>query len=205
LLRPRLRARSLQSNNNNLADVLLFIEYSILGVTVLGVLVSLFYCGVTGISPIPSSSPSRACILDNIPEGLSGSVCELGAGWGTLAFPLASALPELEIIAFELSPVPWLFMLVRDKLMGRKNPTIRRRNFFRDKFEDVSLVVCYLHSECLEKLRPKMESELRPGTLVLSNTFEIPGWQPEKIHRLDDSFCPQVYVYRVPEKLAAVL
>ena len=173
-------------------------EYSILCVTVVGVLVSLFYCGVTGISPIPSSSPSRACILENLPEGLSGNVCELGAGWGTLAFPLAAALPDLEIIAFELSPIPWLFMLARDKLTRRNNLTIHRRNFFKDKFDDVSLVVCYLHSECLEKLRPKMESELLPGTLVLSNTFEIPGWEPEAIHRLEDSFCPQVYVYRVP-------
>ena len=183
----------------------MFFEYSLLGVIVLGVLVSLVYCGFTGISPIPSSSPSRSCILENLPQNLSGSVCELGAGWGTLAFPLAAALPEAEIVAFELSPVPWLFMLARDKLMGRKNLTIHRRNFFKDKFDDVSLVVCYLHSECLEKLRPKMEAELEPGTMVLSNTFEIPGWQPEKIHRLDDSFCPQVYVYRVPDRPVDIL
>lgn len=180
----------------------MFLEYSFLGASVLGVLVSLFYCAVTGISPIPSSSTSRSCILENLPDNLSGSVCELGAGWGTLAFPLASALPELEIIAFELSPIPWLFMHLRDKLTRRKNLTIHRRNFFKEKFEGVSLVVCYLHSECLEKLRPKMEAELKPGTLVLSNTFEIPGWEPERIHRLEDSFCPQVYVYRVPSKTA---
>jgi hypothetical protein len=178
-----------------------FFEYSILGASLLGVVISLFYCAVTGISPIPSSSPSRSCILENLPENLTGNVCELGAGWGTLAFPMAAALPELEVIAFELSPIPWLFMMIRDKLTRRKNLTIHRRNFFKNKFENVSLVVCYLHSECLEKLRPKMESELKPGTLVLSNTFEIPGWIPETIHRLEDSFCPQVYVYRVPSKI----
>lgn len=48
-----------------------------------------------------------------------------------------------------------------------------------------------------------MESELQAGTLVLSNTFDIPGWIPETIHHLEASFCPQVHVYRVPEKITA--
>ena len=60
------------------------------------------------------------------------------------------------------------------------------------------MVVAYLHSEGLAKVRDKMERELAPGTLVLSNTFEIPGWTHEEIHQLDCSFCPQVYLYRVP-------
>lgn len=183
----------------------MFFEYSVLGVIVVGVVVSLYYCGVTGISTIPSSSISRDCILGNIPEDLSGTALELGAGWGTLAFPMAAAQPELQVVALELSPIPWMFMYIRDKLTGgRANISLLRRNFFKHNFDNASLVVCYLHSECLEKLRPKMEAELRPGTLVLSNTFTIPGWQPEAVHRLDDSFCPQVYVYRVPDSLKAV-
>ncbi|MCW9040785.1 MAG: hypothetical protein OQJ76_09860 [Rhodospirillales bacterium] len=44
-----------------------------------------------------------------------------------------------------------------------------------------------------------LEAELEAGTLLISNSFDMPGWEPETIHRLDDSFCPEVYVYRVPE------
>jgi len=178
-------------------------EYVLLGVVVSGVAVSLIYCVVTGISPIPSSSPSRAFILGDLlgecaPDLMGAAIGELGAGWGTMAFPLSARFPGTKVLAYELSPVPWLFMWLRQGLFRRRNLRIHRRNFLKEPLSGLSLVVCYLHSECLEKLRPKMEAELAPGTLVISNTFDIPGWEPDAVHKLDDSFCPQVYVYRVP-------
>jgi len=175
-------------------------DMAFLVTVVSGVSVSLLYCAVTGISPIPSSSPAKAMILELLPENVEGTVLELGAGWGTLAFPLASALPGAEIVAFELSPVPWLFMLARMALTRPRNLSVLRRNFLKEKLENVSAVVCYLHSECLDTIRPKMEAELAPGTLVISNTFDIPGWQPRDEHRLECSFCPRVYVYEVPAR-----
>jgi len=175
-------------------------DMAFLVTVVAGVSVSLLYCAVTGISPIPSSSPATALILELLPENVEGEVLELGAGWGTLAFPMASALPGVKIVAFELSPVPWVFMLARMALTRPRNLSVLRRNFLKEKLENVSVVVCYLHSECLEMLRPKMEAELAPGTLVISNTFDIPGWQPRDVHRLECSFCPRVYVYEVPAR-----
>ncbi len=176
------------------------LEYAILVVVVSAVAVSLYYSWVTGISPIPSSRISRKKILDLLPEKLEGRILELGAGWGTLAFPLAAAFPEAEVLAYELSPVPWMFMCVRHKLFSRRNLDIQRRDFLREQLGPTSAVICYLHSEALEKLRPKLEREAAPGTIVVSNTFEVPGWTPEAVYRLDDSFCPNVYVYRVPER-----
>ncbi len=49
---------------------------------------------------------------------------------------------------------------------------------FRFRVE-IKAVVCYLHSEALKKLRPKLEHDLEPNTLVISNVFDISGWQPE--------------------------
>ncbi|MCW9039595.1 MAG: class I SAM-dependent methyltransferase, partial [Rhodospirillales bacterium] len=109
----------------------MFFEYAFLVTVVIGVSVSLFYCAVTGISPIPSSAISRDCILDCMPDGFSGTVAELGAGWGSLAFPLAAAFPDAQILAYELSPVPWLFMHMRQIVFRRKNLTISRANFMK--------------------------------------------------------------------------
>ena len=107
--------------------------------------------------------------------------------------------PGNRILAYELSPIPWLFMKLRGLLFRRRNLDILRRDFRKASLDGVGLVVAYLHSEGLAKVRDKMERELAPGTLVVSNVFDIPGWTPEAKHRLDDSFCPQVYLYRVPE------
>jgi len=49
---------------------------------------------------------------------------------------------------------------------------------FRFRVE-IKAVFCYLHSEAFEKLRPKLERDLEPNTLVISNVFDILGWQPE--------------------------
>lgn len=178
--------------------VILIFEYSLLIVVWAGVLVSVYYSLVTGISPIPSSRISTNHIMEILPENLVGDIIELGAGWGTLAFPLAALFPGNRVLAYELSPVPWLFMKLRHLAQQSKNLTIIRSDFHKASLKGVGIVVAYLHSEGLAKIREKMERELAPGTLVVSNTFEIPGWTYEACHQLDDSFCPQVYLYRVP-------
>ena len=174
-------------------------EYSLLTTVWVGFIVSVYYSLVTGISPIPSSRISTNHIIDIMPEHLVGDILELGAGWGTLAFPLAALFPDNRVLAYELSPVPWLFMKLRHLVFQRNNLKIIRRDFHKASLKGVGMVVAYLHSEGLAKVRNKMERELAPGTLVVSNTFEIPGWTYEEYHQLDDSFCPQVYLYRVPD------
>lgn len=176
----------------------LIFEYSVLSAVAVGFVVTGYYCLVTGISPIPSSRISTNHILEIAPQEVIGDILELGAGWGTLAFPLAVLYPANRILAYELSPLPWLFMELRHFLFRHANLNILRRDFRKAPFETVGLVVAYLHSEGLANVRDKLERELKPGTLVLSNVFDIPGWTPEAKHVLADSFCPQVYLYRVP-------
>ena len=62
-------------------------EYAVLFVVLAGTSISLVYCGITGISPIPSSRLSRRFMMGLVPADLEGGICEMGAGWGTLAFP----------------------------------------------------------------------------------------------------------------------
>lgn len=42
------------------------------------------------------------------------------------------------------------------------------------------VVTLYLTTSANEKLRPKMERELKPGTRVVSHDFTIPGWEISK-------------------------
>jgi hypothetical protein len=58
---------------------------------------------------------------------------------------------------------------------------------------------CYLYPGGMQKLKPKLERELSPGTLVISNTFSIPGWVPAEVFHGEDFFHSPVYVYKVRE------
>ena len=175
-------------------------DYIVLAVVLVFVIVTTYYVVVTGISPMPSSRKSRRKIREIL--NLAGVCCvvDLGAGWGNLVFSIASVMPDAELMAYEMSPFPWLMMKTRRKLFGPRNVTVQRRDFRKVSLKGADAVVCYLYSELLEQIRPKLERELAPGTLVVSNVFDIPGWTPVAVHKLYDSQCPQVYVYRVPER-----
>ncbi|NPB01229.1 MAG: class I SAM-dependent methyltransferase, partial [Crenarchaeota archaeon] len=51
-------------------------------------------------------------------------------------------------------------------------------NFFEYDLSDADVVTLYLLTSVNERLRPKLERELRPGTRVVSHDFEVPGWRP---------------------------
>ncbi|MEP0337733.1 MAG: class I SAM-dependent methyltransferase [Alphaproteobacteria bacterium] len=180
-------------------------DYLILAGVLLFVIVTTYYVVITGISPMPSSRTSRRKINEILKLAGVCAVVDLGAGWGDLAFSIAKSMPESETMAYELSPFPWAVMKVRNGLFGPRNVTIRRADFRKVSLAGTDAVVCYLYSELLEKVRHKLEAELKPGTLVVSNVFDIPGWTPEAVHKLYDSQCPQVYVYRVPDRTAAAV
>ncbi len=50
----------------------------------------------------------------------------------------------------------------------------------------------------MERLAQKLQSEVLPGTPVVSNTFSLPRWSSERVHVMTDLYATRVYLYRVP-------
>lgn len=173
----------------------MFLELAILALIVAGVFLCFVYCIVTGICPCSSTRKSRKAILASVSEMTEGVIYELGAGWGALSFPLAKQCKDAQIIAYELSPVPWLFMSFMRTLFRVKNVEIYRRDFLDVSLEDAQIIVCYLHPQALKKLEPKLKAELSPGATVISNTFELPTLMPTVIEKLEDFMCPEIFTY----------
>ena len=53
----------------------------------------------------------------------------------------------------------------------------------------------YLLTSVNQKLRPKLEAELKPGTVVVSLDFPIPGWNPVVTYELQRSWQRTFYIY----------
>lgn len=51
----------------------------------------------------------------------------------------------------------------------------------------------------MARLRTKFETELPPGTNVLTHTFQIAGWQPYLIYEADDIYRTPIYLYEMEE------
>ena len=58
-------------------------------------------------------------------------------------------------------------------------------------------MVCFLTPPIMEKLKPKLEAELRAGPLVVSNTFALRGWQPIDTKTVPNVHASKVYLYPV--------
>ncbi|MBS4167700.1 class I SAM-dependent methyltransferase [Parachlamydia sp. AcF125] len=184
-------------------DILFYSFFFILSTWILISIVAWSY--KTGISPMPTAPAVSKTIFSNMAflHLMEGAIYELGAGWGTLAFPLARKYPAYNVIGCEVSFFPHLYCLVRHHFSHVRNLQFLRQNFFSLKLENAALVVCYLYPAAMQKLKIKLEKELKPGCHVISNTFAIPGWTPYDVWTTNDLYQTKIYVYRIPASISS--
>ena len=119
-------------------------------------------------------------------------VYDLGAGTGALVFP-AAVRYHARVVAVEVEPFRLLILHLRRALSpARDRISIRRANLFTVDLTDAQVVVAFLWPAAMQRLRPKLERELPPGSRVVSYWHPIPDWDPERFDR--DT---QVYLYRI--------
>jgi cyclopropane fatty-acyl-phospholipid synthase-like methyltransferase len=99
---------------------------------------------------------------------------------------------------------------LREDLIERARTEIKRlnvedkvkviqANFFDVNVSDADVITLYLTSSANERLRPKLESELKPGARVVSHDFKVPGWKPSAVY--DELLGHTIYTYRIGEQL----
>ena len=78
---------------------------------------------------------------------------------------------------------------------------IVQSDMFKVDLAQADVVTLYLTTSANDKVKPKLESELKPGARVVSHDYEILGWRSVKV----DNFCENprlgypshtIYVYK---------
>jgi trans-aconitate methyltransferase len=162
----------------------------------------LVYTVLTGISPVPTTPAVKEKMLEVAPEHIDGLILDLGSGWGALTFAFARKYPHSRVIGYELSPLPLCFCYLRQCLRPLPNLTFQRGDYRNVPFDQAELVVCYLFIRGMRELRPKLEHELNAGSVVISNTFSVPGWAADQVWTAEDQYSTQVFVYEMPAKVS---
>jgi len=164
-----------------------------------------YYERKTGVPTFPTMPPVRRRIatLLQAEQARTGQtpfrVLDLGSGSGQLGFRIARTIPAAEVTGIELSFVPWLRSVVRQRLWGVKNLTYLRQDFWPYDISQFDAVVTYLPGTIMERVGEKLHHELKPGTMVIANVFALrAGWEP--VEALDIRFYlffkTKLYVYR---------
>jgi ubiquinone/menaquinone biosynthesis C-methylase UbiE len=50
------------------------------------------------------------------------------------------------------------------------------------------VVTLYLTTAANDRVKPKLEEELREGARVVSHDFEVPGWTPKRVERFYENY-----------------
>jgi predicted RNA methylase len=144
-------------------------------------------------------------MLELAKVGPDDVVYDLGAGDGRIIIMAAKEFGA-RAVGVEIRKDLYEQIVRRVKLDGLEGRVrVINGDFFQVNISEASVVTLYLLTTVNEKLRPKLERELRVGTRVVSHDFEVPGWRPIHVESVRDYWCDhKIYVYEVgvstPEK-----
>jgi len=73
----------------------------------------------------------------------------------------------------------------------------RQEDLFKADFHEATVVTLYLLPDLNVKLRPRLLSELKPGTRIVSHQFDMGDWKPEKEVELNGR---TIYFWTIPAR-----
>jgi hypothetical protein len=134
----------------------------------------------TRVPYYPSGHSAWTEVADLLPSQAL-RVIDIGSGFGGLAFFLARQRPGSQVAGIEIAPLPWAVSVVRAAWRRRRGeavPRFARGDYQRLNFADYDVIFAYLSPAAMPALWAQASVQMRPGTLLLSYEFEIPGRAP---------------------------
>jgi SAM-dependent methyltransferase len=73
-----------------------------------------------------------------------------------------------------------------------------QQDLFETDIREATVVTLYLLPQLNRQLRPKLLSDLRPGTRVVSHDFDMGDWHPDKVIHVPGSYEHTVFYWVIP-------
>ncbi|MCS7160351.1 MAG: methyltransferase domain-containing protein [Gemmatales bacterium] len=147
---------------------------------------------------VPTPQPVVERMLELAKVTKADVVYDLGCGDGRIVVTAAKKY-GCKAVGFDIDPVR-----VKESLENvRKNGVedlvkIEQKDIFTLDLSGASVITLYLLTSLNEKLVPQLQ-KMKPGSRIVSHSFEIPGYEPDKVERVDaDGFERTVYLYTIP-------
>jgi hypothetical protein len=132
--------------------------------------------------------PSSVKKLDQlIKEGTvvlpkEGKFIDIGSGDGRIVAWASQLGYEAHGVEFN----PYLSLLSRLRIFltrFKKNKTeIFNKNFKKHDYTDYSVAYIYIFSDHMNEIKEKLFREMKPGSVIISNTFKFKDIEPDEVH-----------------------
>jgi SAM-dependent methyltransferase len=133
-------------------------------------------------------------MLDVARVGPNDVVYDLGSGDGRIV--IAAAKKGARAVGIDIDPQRIREARENARKAGvQKRVEFRQGDLFQADLSGATVVTLYLLSRVNQKLRPKLLSELKPGTRIVSHAFDMGDWKPESVEHVGSS---TIYSWVVP-------
>jgi ribosomal protein L11 methylase PrmA len=136
----------------------------------------------------------------------SDIVYDLGCGDGRIVIAAAKTFGARGV-GIDINPARITEAKGNAKTAGVENLVrFEENDLFQADIHEASVVTLFLLPQINLKLRPKLLQDLKPGTRIVSNTFDMGEWKPEKEATVggdDSDFEPlshKLYLWIVPPR-----
>ena len=141
-----------------------------------------------------SNSEAVRALRELVPSDRPLSFLDIGAGTGTVLAAMARSHPNATVQGIERAPIPFAIAFLR-ALSGRWRYRVRWGNLWSADLSQHDVVYAYLSPVPMSLLWEKALREMRPGSLLVSFRFVIPGVAPDRMI-VAGGDC--LYVWRLP-------
>ena len=147
---------------------------------------------------VPTPQPVVEAMLDLAQVGPDDVLYDLGSGDGRIPVTAAKEF-GIRAVGIDINPVRIREANANAEEAGVTDKvTFIEGDLFEANISEASVVTLYLLRSLNVKLRPKLLSELRPGTRIVSHAFDMADeWEPEETLQVDGS---TIYLWTVPER-----
>jgi len=121
---------------------------------------------------------------------------DLGSGMGGVLTHLARTHPLGRFHGVETAPFPFLWSWLRIRLGGYRNCSVRWQSLWDCDLARYDVAFAYLSPVPMSALWEKVQREMRPGSLFISNTFAVAGHAPQQVLQTDDLHRSKLYLWR---------
>ena len=109
---------------------------------------------------------------------------DLGSGLAGTLCQLSHRYPQARFEGVETAPL--VFLVSWFRCLFRKNCQVRYRSLWKVDLSKYDIVYCFLSPVPMPELWKKARTEMKGKSLLVSNTFDIPGITPKQVIELKD-------------------
>ncbi len=146
---------------------------------------------------VPTPNPVVEGMLKLANVKSTDTVYDLGCGDGRIVISAAKNY-KAHAVGVDIDPQRIAEARENAKQAGVEDLVkFEQNDLFRADIRNATVVTLYLLPSVNEKLKPKLLSDLKPGTRIVSHSFDMGDWKPDREETVDGRY---IYLWTVPEK-----